>query len=237
MKTFGSSHQPPTSRASSDKKHNTSAHVQQTSSRVYPSPPQSTSPRAARSSHRQKAYSDYEDTPTERRSLDQASTEVPTSSTGLRRNSSLTSRFPGDKTHRPLDIIKRETKLANRAPHLRKNQFVGPDSIDSLDTAGGKYHHAGPFDATLLARNLSPANSPVQAVSRTNKEALKATPSEKVKDSVEKHRPLDGVAIVPPGMMDREGRTYDYEEGADLMIEEGNYRRWPGMVRLSSPRV
>lgn len=27
------------------------------------------------------------------------------------------------------------------------------------------------------------------------------------------------------------GRSYDYEEGADMMIENGgNYKRWPGVV-------
>lgn len=130
-------------------------------------------------------------------------------------------------------MIKRETKLANRAPHLRKKHIVGSDSIDRLDTVGGKYHHDGPFDATLLARNTSFFNSPVEAVSSATEEALKATPREKIKDSVEKHRPLDGVAVVPPGEADFSGRTYEYEEGADLMIEDGNYKRWTGVVSLN----
>lgn len=97
-------------------------------------------------------------------------------------------------------MIKRDTKLANRAPHLRKKNHVGPDAIDSLDNIGpGAYHHEGPYDATLLARNTSSAFSPVEAVRASNEEALKATPKEKIQDSIEKHRPLDGVAIVPPG--------------------------------------
>lgn len=97
---------------------------------------------------------------------------------------------------------------------------------------GGAYHHEGPFDATLLAKNLSYKSSPVEAVRRTNLEALKATPREKIQDSVERHRPLDGVARVPPGMADENGRVYNYREGADLMIEDGgNYKRWPGVVR------
>ena len=151
---------------------------------------------------------------------------------GRQRTSSLISRFPGDNTCRPLDTIKRETKIANRAPHLRKKHIVGPDSIDSLDTSGRTYHHDGPYDATLLARNMSLVYSPVEAVRRSNEEALKATPREKINDSVEKHRPLDGVAMVAPGRKDRDGRTYHYEEGSDLMIEEGNYKRWPGVVWL-----
>lgn len=107
---------------------------------------------------------------------------------------------------------------------------MGSDSVDKLDDIGGKYHHDGPFDASLLARNTEYMTSPVEAVSDTNEEALKATPREKVVDSIERHRPLDGVSIVPPGMTDSTGRTFDYKEGADLMVEEGNFRRWPDVV-------
>lgn len=165
-----------------------------------------------------------------------SSSEVPTSSTGRRRNSSLYSRFEGDQSHKPLDIIKRDLKLANRAPHLRKKHHIGADSIDGLDAVGGSYHHEGPYDATLLAKNISIKSSPLEAVRNTNLEALKATPREKIRDSIQRHRPLDGVAIVPPGTRDRYGRKYNYEEGADLMIEDGgNYKRWPGVVRPIEP--
>jgi hypothetical protein len=165
------------------------------------------------------------------------STEIPTSSSastvaggGRNRGSSLTSRFPGDESHRPLEILKREAKAANRAPHLRKQHIPGSDSIDRLDNVVGGYHHDGPYEATLLARNTSFLTSPVEAVSGTNEEALKATPREKVIDSVEKHRPLDGVAVVPPGLTDTTGNTLNYQEGSDLMIEEGHYKRWDGIV-------
>ena len=81
-------------------------------------------------------------------------------------------------------------------------------------------------------------SSPIEAVRFTNEEALKATAPERIQDSLKKHRPLDGVAIVPPGMEDMYGRTYNYEEGTDMMIENGgNYKRWPGVVcycRLTS---
>lgn len=167
-----------------------------------------------------------------------ASSEIPTSTVGGCRNSLLSSRFDGDRSHRPLDIIKRDVLLANRAPHLRKKHHVGADSIDNLDTVGGAYHHEGPFDATLLAKNLSYKSSPVEAVRRTNLEALKATPREMIRDSVERHRPLDGVARLPPGMADENGRVYRYREGTDLMIEDGgNYKRWPGVVRRINPPV
>ena len=201
----------------------------------YPSPPASVSPRQAQFPHRQQASNGQDAGPARRDSLQRPSTEIPTSSAastlaGRTRGASLTSRFPGDESHRPLDILKREKKIADRAPHLRKKHFVGSDSIDQLDSVGGKYHHDGPFDATLLARNTSFLTSPVEAVSGTNEEALRATPREKVVDSIERHRPLDGVAITPPGIADSTGRTLHYQEGADLMIEEGNFRRWPGVV-------
>lgn len=85
-------------------------------------------------------------------------------------------------------MIKKDVKTENRAPHLRKKHHIGTDSIDRLDNLAGPYHHEGPYDATLLARNTAYTNSPVEAVSSTNEEALKATPREMIKDSVEKHR-------------------------------------------------
>lgn len=135
-------------------------------------------------------------------------------------------------------MIKQDAKMANRHPHLRKKHIVGSDTIDRMDTVGG-FHHDGPYEATLLARNTSSVNSPVEAVSTTNEEALRATPREMIRDSVEKHRPLDGVAMVPPGKEDRYGNVYNYEEGTDMMIENspegGAYKRWPGVVRPPSP--
>lgn len=72
----------------------------------------------------------------------------------------------------------------------------GPDMIDRLDVAGyGKYHHEGPYDAALLARNTSWESSPIAAVTDTTEEALKATPRENILDAVRRHRPLDGTGV------------------------------------------
>jgi len=149
-----------------------------------------------------------------------------------RRSSSLRERFPGDPSVRPLDVIKQEEKKANRAPHLSKRHMPGADSIDRLDEIiGPKYHHEGPYDATLLARNTSFASSPVAAVKNTNAEALRATPAEAVKDAVQGHRPLDNTAVIAPGETDQFGRRYDYEEGDNMNIAEGgNLGRWEGVV-------
>jgi hypothetical protein len=144
-------------------------------------------------------------------------------------------------SQRPLDQIRHETKKASRAPHLRKNNITPADSIDILDNIGigGAYHHEGPYDATLAARNKNKKFSPVEAVKESNMEALKATPYERVQDSLVKHVPLSGTAVIPPGMSDFNGNTMNYEEGADLMREQdapgGAYGRYDHVVSQRPP--
>lgn len=98
---------------------------------------------------------------------------------------------------------------------------------------GGPYHHEGPYDAALFARNRSNKTAPLNALDHSNREALKATPPEKVIDSIRGHRPLDGVASYAPGEADRNGHIYAYEQGDNMMIsgnpEGGAYKRWPGV--------
>lgn len=152
-----------------------------------------------------------------------------------RRRSSLAERYPGDMSHRPLDQLAREKAIADKARHVTKKHTIRPDQIDELDgaAAGGAYHHGGPYDATLFARNNSYNSSPVAAVADSNNEALKATPKEKIMDSLDAHRPLDGVAAYAPGEMDRNGTVYNYEKGENMMIDNnpagGAYKRWPGI--------
>ena len=146
-------------------------------------------------------------------------------------------------SHRPLDMIKREHKAANRAPHLPTRHRKQPsDTIDSLDLSGPApvaYHHDGPYDATMASRNTNKLLSPISAVEGTNREALKATPQEYIQDSLTKHVPLQGTAVVPPGMRDMSGRAMDYKEGADLMREPdapgGAYKRFDFIVSSPSP--
>ncbi|TLD29225.1 hypothetical protein PspLS_03613 [Pyricularia sp. CBS 133598] len=152
---------------------------------------------------------------------------------GLTRSNSLSQRYPGDMSHRPLDIIKRDVRAADRAPHLRKSGMPRTDIIDSLDTIGGTYHHGGPFDATLAARNTNKMYAPVEALKDSNMEAIRATPREFLQDSLQRHVPLQGTSQVPPGATDFSGNVMDYEEGADLMREGdaagGAYKRWDGI--------
>ncbi|KAF1811179.1 hypothetical protein P152DRAFT_459586 [Eremomyces bilateralis CBS 781.70] len=147
------------------------------------------------------------------------------------RGDSLGGCFPGDQSYTPLQTIRSDSKRANRSPHLKKRHQPRPDTIDKLDiTSGIPYHHEGPFDATLAARNANFESSPLEAVRDSNEEALRAAPRERVIDSVRGHRPLVGVASVPPGEMDRFGRQMEYQEGENMMTEGDNaYKRWPGM--------
>ncbi|ESZ97349.1 hypothetical protein SBOR_2279 [Sclerotinia borealis F-4128] len=205
----------------------------------YPTPPASASPTKSTfssnnpyASHRQSAFSGYSNINggSLRKSLDGP---VGTSSDkGRRRGSSLGGRYPGDMSHRPLDQLRQETKIAYRSPHLRKKHIPGADIIDSLDrtAVGGSYHHEGPYDATLMARNTSYKSSPVAAVAGTNEEAIRATPRENIQDSLDRHIPLSGTADVPPGMPGPDGVIMNYAEGADLMREPdaagGAYKRY-----------
>ncbi|KAI9785832.1 MAG: hypothetical protein M1816_008224 [Peltula sp. TS41687] len=205
-------------------------------SAVYPTPPTSTNPhrvhfpRLSPSNRNKPPDMEHHQSQSKSR-LGNQSSSGDTRQPGRRRASSLTSRFPGDKTHHPLEMLKRGTKIAQRAPHLRKQYMPGPDLIDNLDNVGTTtYHHEGPYDAALLARNLTPQISPLEAVRSTNEKALRATPKENVRDALERHRPLDGVASIPPGMRDLSGDVMEYEEGTDMMIENGgNYKRWSGL--------
>jgi len=218
------------SRASSESKGASAGKASPQSRRYgYPSPPNSASPRRAHFNDNYRA--DALGSLNESRPRRSSNPAPSTLNKSRPRGNSLRERFPGDKSHRPLDIIRHDEKVAHRAPHLRKKNFQGADVIDRLDKASfGRYHHEGPYDAASIARNRDTKYSPLAAVKDSNEEALRATPRENIIDSVHKHRPLEGVANIPPGMADRFGRVLDYEEGADLQREPGgDYRRWPGV--------
>ncbi|KIL84883.1 hypothetical protein FAVG1_11753 [Fusarium avenaceum] len=155
------------------------------------------------------------------------------SNCGVSRQGSLIQRYPGDMSHRPLDILRKEARAADRAPHLRRKQLPMTDTIDALDTIGGTYHHGGPYDATLASRNRNKKYSPVAAVEESTREALRATPRENIQDSLQRKMPLSGTADIPSGDRDFSGNTINYEEGADLMRESdaagGAYKRWDGI--------
>ena len=158
---------------------------------------------------------------------------------GRTRSSSVASYSTQDPKHPQIQKHQQDQANGHRRSHShrprrhRHSHRVKPDSIDKLDNLyGGIYHHEGPFDAASRERNRSSKYSPIDALKNSNEEALKATPRERIIDSLTKHRPLDGVAYYPPGTADWTGHTYDYEEGNNMMTEDrGNFRRWPGEVR------
>lgn len=126
-------------------------------------------------------------------------------------------------------------RTASDPPVVKSQQFVRPDVIDRLDNSGFMhFHHEGPYDAVKPERNVDSESSPIAAVQDTNSKALEATAPEKIVDSINNHRPLDGTAFYPPGTTDAFGYTYDYEEGPNMMNDygtnSGNFARCPGQV-------
>ncbi|CUS07351.1 unnamed protein product [Tuber aestivum] len=117
----------------------------------------------------------------------------------------------------------------------RASSIPGPDTIDRLDNGvfGNYYHHEGPYDSTLLARQNGP-RPPVEALRESNAAALAATPMANILDSLEKHKPLQGTAMVAPRTRLPNGEFIgDYEE-YDMMRQGpgGSYRRYPGFSYL-----
>jgi hypothetical protein len=145
----------------------------------------------------------------------------------------------------PLDQTPQQAKRTNHGTHKPKTKskskpqhgstVPAPDQIDALDDVTGVfYHHDGPYEATLAARNRDPRTAPVAAVREGNLAALRATPAVNVVDAVTRRVPLQGTASVPPGEVDFTGNVMDYEEGPDVMREPdaagGAYRRYEGVV-------
>ncbi|KAJ5710988.1 hypothetical protein N7488_005144, partial [Penicillium malachiteum] len=124
---------------------------------------------------------------------------------------------------------RRSQRRATTQSAYPARRLHGADIIDGLDhTSPYIFHHEGPFDAASNARNRDLRYSPLEAVKRSNEEALRATPPHKVVDSLNSRRPLDRVAYYPPGSTDRTGQSYDYEEGTNMIDEYGIYGRYPG---------
>ena len=106
-----------------------------------------------------------------------------------------------------------------------------PDIIDRMDDSVPPRllrHHSGPFDAVTRSAYLNPNKSPLAALQHSNEEALKATPEISIRDSLNKHVPLQNTAIVPPGEHVPGGlpdETLDYKE--ENLI--GDIGRWQGI--------
>lgn len=145
--------------------------------------------------------------------------------------------WSGAPEHHPVEPKRRrDSSIPQRSRsqriYSRDSQLVNPDIIDELDdVAFYSYHHEGPYDAVCPERNRVSQHSPLEAVRESNEEALRATPHDKIIDCLNSHRPLDGTAFFPPGTTDRNGQTYDYEEGSNMMNEyDLLFMRLPGKV-------
>ncbi|KAF8246891.1 hypothetical protein K440DRAFT_661774 [Wilcoxina mikolae CBS 423.85] len=117
-------------------------------------------------------------------------------------------------------------------PHPRRISHIpGPDPIDVLGSIlGTPYHHDGPFEATLFARQI-PGRAPVDALRESNAHTLAATPKASIADCLEGHYPLQGCAVLPPG----EGGVGMYEE-YDVMVRDGGLKRWGHMTYRDEDR-
>ncbi|EPS44657.1 hypothetical protein H072_1355 [Dactylellina haptotyla CBS 200.50] len=122
---------------------------------------------------------------------------------------------------------KRHSRTESRQKPVQR--VLAADTIDSLDTSFGlfTFHHEGPYDATLSHRNRNPHRSPVQATRYGNEMALKATAPQDIQNSLQFGRPLDAVALFPPGTQIYGGDVLEYEE-YDVNRKDGNFRRYPG---------
>ncbi|KAJ5664625.1 hypothetical protein N7462_011438 [Penicillium macrosclerotiorum] len=142
--------------------------------------------------------------------------------------------WSGAPEHQPVNPKPRRDESVSRRrrprhAYSRLSRLVNPDIIDELDDVTAySYHHEGPYDAVCPERNRVSQHSPLEAVRESNEEALRATPRDKIIDSLHSHRPLDGTAFFPPGTADRDGHVYDYEEGINMMNDFGNFMRLPG---------
>lgn len=71
----------------------------------------------------------------------------------------------------------------------------------------------------------------MDALKESTAAILAATPAASIRDCLENHYPLQGTAMYPPGV----GGLGDYEE-YDVMVKDGNYKRWDHMTYRDEDR-
>ena len=129
------------------------------------------------------------------------------------------------------DLSRPAANSTSRHHSRRFPKELPPDIIDIMDDSlppALMRHHGGPFDAVAKSAYLSENKSPLAALERSTKETLKATPTISIRDSLDKHIPLQNTAIVPPGEpvpAGLSGEVLDYKEENLL----GDVGRWQGI--------
>lgn len=99
----------------------------------------------------------------------------------------------------------------------RKRGHIPNDQIDALDNILGSYHHEGPFDATLQARQQYRA--PLDALKYTTQKAIAHTDPDSLRRSIATKTPLDGVAKVGGVPLKSEvGEEVDIEDVGDSHV-------------------
>ena len=117
-------------------------------------------------------------------------------------------------------------------PHKSQPSSQLPlDIIDLMDDSVPPSllrHHNGPFDPVTRSAYLLPHKSPLAALQHSIEEILKATPEVSIRDSLNKHVPLQNTAVVSPGELVPGGlpdERLDYRE--ENLI--GDVGRWEGV--------
>ena len=116
----------------------------------------------------------------------------------------------------------------HKSSHSRE---LPPDIIDRMDDSlppSLVRHHSGPFDAVTRSAYLSKNKSPLAALEHSTEQVLRATPEVSIRDSLNKHVPLQNTAVVPPGQYvpgGSPGEILDYKEENLL----GDVGRWQGI--------
>ena len=132
-----------------------------------------------------------------------------------------------------------ETATSPSEPHhhhhhhhqSRPSNQLPPDAIDLMDESlppSLLRHHSGPFDPVTKSAYLSQNKSPLAALEHSTAEILHATPEVSIRDSLNKHVPLQNTAVVGPGELVPGGlpdERLDYEE--ENLI--GDIGRWQGV--------
>jgi len=135
---------------------------------------------------------------------------------------------PPAYSHSPEGQVHRHHHHSAHRPH--RPAELPPDIIDRLDDSVPPSlvrHHSGPFDPVTRSAYLPTKQSPLAALAHSNEEALKATPETSIRDSLNKHVPLQNTAVVPPGepIPGAPEETLDYKE--ENLI--GDIGRWEGI--------
>jgi hypothetical protein len=107
----------------------------------------------------------------------------------------------------------------HKAMPVRTSKRGDEDTIDALDDAAfSSYHHEGPYDAAAPARNKIPKRSPVFAFGDSSTDSGKSSHEDSTK-SLGGDSPQTEKILPPPGVVDRDGRVYEHDDGSNVLYD------------------